>query len=127
VTSVVLDSGAFLAIERDDRDVVAMIKAAHQMSWTLRSNGGVVAEIWRGGEGRQVKVARLLKAVQLIAVDDELGRSAGLLLRDAKGSNAVDATVVALAEPGDQVLTSDPTDIERLVAHWGRDINVIAC
>ena len=127
MTAIILDAGAFIAIERNDRATVALLKAAQKSSLPLRSNGGVVAEVWRGGSGNQVPLARFLNAVELLAVDGELGRSAGVLIRDAGSGSAIDATVVAIARQGDQVVTSDPDDIQLLVNSSGRSIKIITC
>jgi len=42
-------------------------------------------------------------------------------------SDAVDATVVAVASTGDRVLTSDPTDIRKLVSASRRSVVVVPC
>jgi hypothetical protein len=74
----------------------------------------VVAQIWRGG-GRQAAVARLLAGVQVAAIDDVLGRRAGVLLARSGQSDAIDAAVVCLAADGDDILISDPGDLRALV------------
>ncbi len=61
------------------------------------------------------------------AVDESLGRRAGELLARAGTSDAVDATVVFTAEPGDRILTSDPDDIGRLIEASGRPVLVVGC
>jgi predicted nucleic acid-binding protein len=127
MTALILDAGAFIAIERNDRSTVALLKAAQKNSLSLRSNGGVVAEVWRGGSGNQVPLSRLLAAVELLPVDDDLGRSAGALIRDAGGGSAIDATVVTIAREGDQIVTSDQSDIQALVNSSGRGITIISC
>jgi hypothetical protein len=127
MTALILDAGAFIAIVRNDRSTVALLKAAQKNSLSLRSNGGVVAEVWRGGSGNQVPLSRLLAAVELLPVDCDLGRSAGVLIRDAGGGSAIDATVVTIARDGDQIVTSDQSDIQALVNSSGRGITIIAC
>ncbi len=127
MTALILDAGAFIAIERNDRSTVALLKAAQKNSISLRSNGGVVAEVWRGGSGNQVLLARLLAAVELLPVDGDLGRSAGVLIQDAGGGSAIDATVVTIAREGDQIVTSDLSDIQALVNSSGRGIKIISC
>ena len=77
-------------------------------------DGGVVAQVWRGGRGRQVLLARLLAGVEVAPVDDSLGRRAGMLLARTGLSDAIDATVVCLAADGDDILTSDPVDLRTL-------------
>ena len=61
-------------------------------------------------------LARLLKAVDVKAVDEDLGRRAGVLLGRAWTRDVVDASVVAVSATGDRIVTSDPGDIQRLVA-----------
>jgi predicted nuclease of predicted toxin-antitoxin system len=72
-------------------------------------------------------VARLLAAVNVVPVDEDVGRAAGVLIRDAGGGSAIDATVVAIAREGDQIVTSDPVDIAVLVNTSGRNVKIVAC
>lgn len=122
---LLLDAGAFVAVERGDRDVVALIKRERLAGRVPVSNGGVVAQVWRGGTGRQVPVARLLAGVDIIALDDGLGRRAGLLLGHAGLADAIDAAVVCLAEDGDDILTSDPGDLHHLARAAGVHVELI--
>jgi len=71
--TLLLDAGAFVAVERGDRDVVALVKRERLAQRSTLSQGGVVAQIWRGGWGRHVEVARLLRGVDVRALDEELG------------------------------------------------------
>ena len=109
--TLVLDAGAFLAAERGDRDVVALVKRERLAGRSPVTHGGVVAQVWRGGGGRQVGVARLLAGVEVGSLDEGLGRQAGLLLGRSNSSDAIDAAVVCLARDGDEILTSDPGDL----------------
>jgi hypothetical protein len=114
--TLVLDAGAFVAAERGDREVVALLKRemlAKRVPWT---HGGVVAQVWRGGSGRQVPVARLLAAIHVAPLDEQLGRRVGMLLGQARKTDAIDAAVVLLANDGDMILTSDPRDLRPLAA-----------
>lgn len=114
--SLVLDAGAFVAVERRDRDVLALLKAEREAGRVPVTHGGVVGQVWRGGRDRQVPVARLLAAVEVLALDDVLGRRAGVLLGRAGFSDVVDAAIVLVATDGDDVLTSDVEDLRRLAA-----------
>jgi hypothetical protein len=111
---LVLDAGAFVAVERGDRDVVALVKRERLAGRPPVTSGGVVAQVWRGGRGRQAELARLLAGVHVAAVDDHLGRRAGMLLARSGQSDVIDATVVCLAADGDDILTSDPGDLRAL-------------
>jgi hypothetical protein len=114
--TLVLDAGAFLAVERGDRHIMALLKGellSERVPWT---HGGVVGEVWRGGRGRQAPVARLLAAAHVAALDEQLGRRAGALLGQAHSADPIDAAVVLLAADGDMILTSDPRDLRPLAA-----------
>lgn len=111
---LVLDAGAFVAVERGDRDVVALVKRERTSGRVPITHGGVVGQIWRGGRGKQAPVAALLAGVEVAPLDDALGRRAGTLLAHSGGADAVDAAVVCLAGDGDDILTSDPGDLRRL-------------
>lgn len=122
---LILDAGAFLAVERGDRDVVALVKRERLAGRVPRTCGAVVAQVWRGGRGRQVPVARLLAGVDVAPVDDELGRRAGLLLGRAGTADAVDAAVVCLAFDGDDILTSDVGDLLALAGAAGVHVELL--
>jgi hypothetical protein len=116
VSALVLDAGALVAIDRDDRAMIARLRVAQQRGVELRTNAMVVAQVWRDRQGRQASLARLLRAVDVRAIDHQDGRQAGVLLGLAGTVDPVDASVVLLAGPGDRILTSDPDDLTRLAA-----------
>jgi predicted nucleic acid-binding protein len=127
VSSLVLDAGVFVAVERDDRALIARLRVAQRHGMELRSNAIVVAQVWRDPQGRQARLARLLRSVDIRPVDDEVGRAAGVLIGQAGTQDPIDATLMLLAHPGDRILTSDPQDIQRLVNAAGRSVPVIRC
>ncbi len=51
------------------------------------------------------------------AVPEAIARRSAQLRRLAKTGSAIDALVVAFAEPGGIALTSDPHDLESLASH----------
>jgi hypothetical protein len=65
--------------------------------------------------------------VDVKAVDEHLGRQAGVLLGRAGTEDAVDASVVAVSATGDRIVTNDPGDIRRLVSASEHSILVVAC
>lgn len=127
MSALVLDAGALIAVDRDDRAMVARLRAAQQAGLELRSTGVVITQVWRDPAGRQANLARLLKSVDVRAVDDHLGKQAGVLLGRAGMDDAVDASVVAVAATGDRILTGDVGDIGPLADASGRSILVVAC
>lgn len=127
MSALVLDAGAFIAVDRGDRAMVARLRAAQQAGLELRSTGVVITQVWRDPAGREANLARLLKSVDVRAVDDHLGKQAGVLLGRAGMNDAVDASVVAVAATGDRILTGDVGDIGPLADASGRSILVVAC
>jgi hypothetical protein len=127
MNALILDAGALIAVDRDDPSMTARLRVAHSAGLELRTTGIVVAEVWRDAAGRQSNLARLLKSIDVRAVDDQLGRTAGVLLGRARRGQAADATIVAIAAAGDRIVTSDPGDVDGLVAASGRQIAVVAC
>jgi hypothetical protein len=123
--SLVLDAGAFVAVERDDREIVALLKRELRARRVPFTHGGVVAQVWRSGSGRQANLARVLAAVEVVPLDDALGRRAGVLLGRARKTDAVDATVVLLAADGDTILTSDPDDLKALAASAAVHVDIV--
>jgi len=107
--TLVLDAGAFVAVERGDREIIALLKSERLQGRSAVTHGGVVAQVWRGGDDRQAHLARLLRAVEVVPLDDALGRAAGILLGVAGTSDAIDAAVVLLSRDRDEVLTSNLT------------------
>ncbi len=122
---LILDAGAFLAAERGDREVLARVKRELGAGRTPVTNGGVVAQVWRGGHGRQAPVARLLAGVHVAPIDDRLGRGAGMLLARTDSFDAIDASLVCLAGDGDDILTSDPDDLRKLAQTFGAHVELI--
>jgi len=122
---LVLDAGAFIAAERGTGDVAALVKNEFMSGRVPLTNGAVIAQIWRGGTGRQVKVALLLDNVEVVPVDDGLGKRAGMLLARTGAADAIDASVVCLAQDGDDILTSDPRDLLDLVQTAGVHVELI--
>lgn len=84
----------------------------------------VIVECLQGHPGRDALANRFLKTCDIIEeVAESLARRAALLRRLARRGSAVDALVVALAEPGGSVLTSDFGDLSAL-AQYADDVRV---
>lgn len=122
-----LAAGALVAVERADRDTVLRIRVARSRDQAVRTNAMVVAQVWRGGRDRQAGLAALLQGVEILPIDDALGRSTGLLLQDAGTADAIDGSLVLAARDGDVILTSDPAAIRHLLSVTRRVVTVIAC
>jgi hypothetical protein len=122
---LVLDSGALIALERNDRAMWRRLKIAVVAGSPTVSHGGIVGQVWRGHGSRQALLAKALGGIEVRPLDETLGRAAGELLATSKRADVIDAALVLLAEEGDRIVTSDPDDIEPLAAAAGRHIDLI--
>jgi hypothetical protein len=124
--TLVLDSGALIALERGDRAMWSRLKAAHARGEEPVSHGGVVGQAWRGRGPRQALLSKALRGIDVRPLDEALGRAAGELLARSKTTDVVDAALALLALEGDLIVTSDPTDLAHLVATTNSDVDVVS-
>lgn len=122
---LILDNGALIALERNDRAVWRRLKLVLVAGEVPLSHGGIIGQAWRGRGPRQALLAKALDAIEVQPLDEALGRAAGELLAASGQSDVVDAALVLLADNGDQIITSDPDDIEPLARAARRDVEVI--
>lgn len=123
--TLVLDAGALIALERDDRAMWTRIKAALRAGEVPTTHAGVVGQVWRGGS-RQARLSRALAGVDVRPLDRRLAELSGELLATTGGSDVIDAAVALLAQDGDEIITSDPTDLRELVMAAGRHVELIS-
>ena len=127
MSALVLDAGAFVAVDRGERTMMARLRVAVANRVDLRTSAIVVGQVWRNPDGRQARLARLPQAVDIRPVDERMGSRAGVLLARAGTADPIDATVVLAADPGDRILTSDPDDIRRLATAAGTRAAIVTC
>jgi len=116
MSGLTLDAGALIAFDRNDRRMVALLKRALELGYSIAVPAGVVAQAWRDGR-RQARLARLLGSdeVTIEPLSDRRAREAGQLCGATKTKDVVDASVVLCAkERGHRIVTSDPDDLRRL-------------
>ncbi len=120
--TIIFDSGALIAAERNDSRLATLIHAAIATRTPILIPTVVLAETWRGANTHP-RIARALKVASgEPALTSALAREVGALMAVAGGIGIVDATVTALAAahvPA-TVVTSDPRDIEQFAAATGR-------
>ena len=122
--NLVLDAGALIGVDRDDRRVAGLIELGRRSAADLVTTAAAVGQAWRDG-ARQARLARALAMIDVRPVVLDDARDAGVLLGRAESSDVVDALVALLALPGDQVLTSDPEDLSRLLDARQLDARVV--
>ncbi len=122
---VVLDSGALIAVERRASALLTDVRElARNGAGTPEVPASVVAQVWRGGAGRQAPLAAFLARCRVGVLDESRARRVGLLLADSGTTDIADAHVVVTAESGDLIITSDPVDIARLAVAAGKQVRI---
>ena len=122
--SLILDTGALLALERNERAMWTRLKGALLDHEPPKTHAGVVAQAWRGG-ARQARLATALHSTEIHPIDEATGRTIGQLLGAANLADIVDAAVALLADDGDDIVTSDHDDLARLCITLGRHVELI--
>jgi hypothetical protein len=122
--TLVLDSGALVALARDERAMWVRFKACLATSAPARTHAGVLAQVWRGGP-RQARLAHALASIDIVALDDRLARATGELLGRTGQSDVVDAALVLVSRDGDDIVTGDLGDLEVLAAASGRHVELL--
>jgi hypothetical protein len=123
--SLILDAGALVAIDRDDRAMWRRLKTAHTEGQAVRSHGGIVGQVWRGRSPRHARLSMALAGLDIQPLDYTLGRAAGELLAITKTRDVIDAALVLLSNDGDEIVTSDVHDLEVLAIAAGRHVDII--
>lgn len=119
MTTLVLDAGALIALDRNDRTLWAILRNAADDAAEVSVPAGAIGQAWRDG-ARQALLSRALKHCDEVALDGALARASGILCGHSSTADIVDASVAivgaARARFGDAViLTSDPNDLTHLV------------
>lgn len=124
---LVLDSGGLSRLSARSRRAAALIEALQREGvWPPVVPTVVVAESTSGRARTDAMVNRFLKTCDVDPIVTEAtARRAGVLRAAVRRGSAVDALVVALAEPGGTVITADPGDLDAL-AGAADDVVIVA-
>lgn len=116
MSGITLDAGGLIALDRNDRRVIALIAAAAEREMRITIPATALAQAMRN-PARQARLRRLIRqaGTDLVALDGPDATAAGLLLARSGTADIVDAHVVVCAQrAGQAVVTSDPGDMKRL-------------
>lgn len=116
---LVLDSGGVTRLARRSVEALAQIQALREEElWPPVVPSIVLVECLTGRQRTDTNVNRFLKTCQILErLPEGLGRRAAALRAQAHTGSAVDAIVVAVAEPGGAVLSGDLVDLRALASH----------
>jgi predicted nucleic acid-binding protein len=119
MTRLVLDAGALIALERNDRGLWAALKVAATSNSDVFVPSTALAQVWRG-TARQAALARAL-AHCVVAPFDDIAKAVGELCGRTRTRDICDAQVALVASTrGDVLYTSDPEDMHPLLRACGR-------
>jgi hypothetical protein len=129
MTALVLDTGALIALDRNDRTAWAILRNAADDSAQVSVPAGVVAQAWRGGS-RQALLSRALTHCDEVPLEGSLARATGLLCGRAGTADIVDASVALVAAARSQtgptaLITSDPTDLRHLLHTLNASVRLV--
>jgi hypothetical protein len=116
VSGITFDAGGLIALDRNDRRVIALIARAAERGFRITVPATALAQAMRN-PARQARLSRLIRqaATDLVALDGPGATAVGLLLARTATADIVDAHVVVCARTaGQAVITSDPTDLRRI-------------
>jgi predicted nucleic acid-binding protein len=116
MTGVTFDAGGLIALDRDDRRVIALLARAAQIGARVTIPATALAQAIRR-PSKQARLSRLVRqpTTKLTPLDGPDATSVGILLAASRTVDITDAHVVVCARRnGEPIVTSDPDDIERL-------------
>lgn len=116
MAGITLDTGALIALDRNDRRVVVLLARARETAARVTVPATAFAQAIRQPE-RQVRLARLVRqpTTEVVALDRVDATHVGRLLAASGTPDVVDAHVVICARRvQQQVVTSDAADIRSL-------------
>jgi hypothetical protein len=116
MTGITFDAGGLIAIDRDDRRVLALLARAAELRAPVTIPATALAQAIRN-PSKQARLARLVRqpTTRLAPLDGPDATSVGVLLAASRTSDITDAHVVVCARRSRQpIVTSDPGDLLRL-------------
>jgi len=124
MSAVVYDAAVLVAADRNERRAWAEHKARLELGILILVPAPVVAQVSRSP--RQAQLRRFLAGCVVVPLGEAEAHEAGRLLGMTRTTDVVDAVVVTTAlRQKAVILTSDRTDIERLVRASGREVAVV--
>lgn len=112
----VLDSGALIALERAEPVMTGLLMRVRAGQARLVVPDGVVAQVWRGGMGRQARISALLglkpERCATVPLETTAAKRVGLAIGECGHTDVVDVHVAMVArDHRAAVITSDRDDI----------------
>lgn len=111
-----LDSGALIALERAAPAMTSLLMRVRSGQARLVVPDSVIAQVWRGGTGRQARISALLglkpERCVTVPLQTAAAKRIGLTIGECGHGDVVDVHVALVARDHDAaVITSDRDDI----------------
>ena len=116
MSGVTFDAGGLIALDRNDRRVIALLARAEEIGARITVPATALAQAMRR-PARQVRLSRLVRQpkTSLVPLDGPDATNVGILLAASRTTDISDAHVVICARRnGEPIVTSDPDDLELL-------------
>ena len=116
MNGITFDAGGLIAIDRNDRLVLALLARASERGLRVTVPATALAQAIRN-PARQARVSRLIRqaGTEVVPLNARDATAVGRLLAHTGTADIVDAHVVICAERARQaVVTSDPDDLKRI-------------
>jgi predicted nucleic acid-binding protein len=116
VKGLTLDAGALIAVDRNDRRILALLERAEERGVRITIPATVLAQAIRN-PARQFRLTRLIRQpiTDLIPLDGGDATAVGMLLARTGSADIADAHVAVCAQRTKQtVVTSDASDLKRI-------------
>ena len=116
MSGVTFDAGGLIALDRNERRVLALVARAAERGMRITIPATALAQAIRN-PARQARLSRLIRqaGTDLIALNGPDATAVGLLLARTATADVVDAHVVVCARRvGQVVVTSDAADLRRI-------------
>ena len=116
MSGVTFDAGGLIALDRNDRRVIALLVRAAERGARITIPATALAQAIRN-PARQARLSRLIRqaGTDLMALDGPDATAVGLLLARTATADVADAHVVVCARrAGQAVVTSDAADLRRI-------------
>ena len=116
MSGVTLDAGALIALDRNDRRIIALLARAAETGARVTVPSTALAQAIRE-PAKQARLARLIRQpkTRVEPLDAAGATQVGLLLTATRTADIADAHVVICAKQHDDlIVTSDPDDLRQL-------------
>jgi hypothetical protein len=116
MSGITLDAGGLIALDRNDRRVIALLARAMESGMRVTVPATALAQALRN-PAKQARISRLIRqaGTDVIALDAPDATAVGLLLAKTGTSDIADAHVAVCARRARQaVVTSEANDLRRI-------------